>query len=58
MSEEAQQVCQFLIPDIDEALELFNHREEPTKIRAILSEPLATINDLITDFGGENEALL
>ncbi|MFH1490484.1 MAG: hypothetical protein ABII06_16375, partial [Pseudomonadota bacterium] len=55
--EEARQICQFFVPSIDGAMDLFTRKGEPKEIMALLDEPLSTINDLIADFGRDNEAL-
>ncbi len=54
---EAKELAQFMIPSIEKASGLISCKEEPKKIEGVLRESLATINDLVNDFGKEAESI-
>ncbi|MBW1800359.1 MAG: protein phosphatase CheZ [Deltaproteobacteria bacterium] len=57
LSGEAKELGAFIIPEIDRAMPLFKNGASPAQIMEVLEEPIATIGDLVSDFGDGDKNL-
>jgi chemotaxis regulatin CheY-phosphate phosphatase CheZ len=57
LPEEAGQVISFLMPDMEKGLEMLRSKAGGEELKALMTEPIATVKDLVVDFGDGEECM-